>query len=348
MNSRFVARAAIYAALYAALTLAPGLNALAYGQVQFRLSEALLVFACVDPAAVVGLAVGTALGNVNSSLGPADVLFGALLTLVAALAMYRIGLHWWALAVPVVVNGLGVAAELVQASPLPPAVAAHRPHSPPALHTQHPRTPPAHPPASTPAFVARDRHRHLVGRRRPRPGHGHRAVRRRRVSRQRERPVILPRWAAQDRRCGAHGEVCGAEMGGRRRPGRVAPATPRCVPETGQEARRVGARPCRPPHHHPEPPDLCLSLVAQKLARGRAAPARPAARAVTRPSTPPRVGTHCAPQPPTPTPLSRPPRSWGPPRPRRRRAGAHPRRRAHRLRPRRSWPRWASTCPPAP
>ncbi|HEY5388327.1 MAG TPA: QueT transporter family protein, partial [Thermoleophilia bacterium] len=74
MSSRFLARAAIYAALYAALTLAPGLNALAYGQVQFRLSEALLVFACVDPAAVIGLAVGTALGNVNSSLGPADVL----------------------------------------------------------------------------------------------------------------------------------------------------------------------------------------------------------------------------------------------------------------------------------
>ena len=119
MNSRFVARAAIYAALYAALTLAPGLNALAYGQVQFRLSEALLVFACVDPAAVVGLAVGTALGNVNSSLGPADVLFGALLTLVATLLMYRIGLHWWALAVPVLVNGLGVAAELALLQHLP-------------------------------------------------------------------------------------------------------------------------------------------------------------------------------------------------------------------------------------
>ena len=119
MNSRFVARAAIYAALYAALTLAPGLNALAYGQVQFRLAEALLVFACVDPAAVVGLAVGTALGNLNSSLGPPDVLFGSLLTFIAALGMYRIGLHWWALVVPVVVNGLGVAAELALLQHLP-------------------------------------------------------------------------------------------------------------------------------------------------------------------------------------------------------------------------------------
>ena len=119
MSSRFLARAAVYAALYAALTLAPGLNALAYGQVQFRLAEALLVFACVDPAAVVGLTVGTALGNLNSSLGPADVVVGAALTLLAALLMHRIGLRWCALAMPVVVNGLGVAAELTLLQHLP-------------------------------------------------------------------------------------------------------------------------------------------------------------------------------------------------------------------------------------
>jgi uncharacterized membrane protein len=119
MSARLLVRAAIYAALYAVLTLAPGLNALAYGQVQFRLSEALLVFACVDPAAVVGLTVGTALGNLNSSLGPTDVVAGSLLTLVAALLMYRIGLRWGALAMPVVVNGLGVAAELTLLLHLP-------------------------------------------------------------------------------------------------------------------------------------------------------------------------------------------------------------------------------------
>ena len=73
MTSRFLVRAAVYAALYAALTLAPGLNALAYGQVQFRVSEALLVFACVDPAAVLGLTVGTAIGNLGSPMLPVDV-----------------------------------------------------------------------------------------------------------------------------------------------------------------------------------------------------------------------------------------------------------------------------------
>jgi len=119
MSSRFLVRAALYAALYAVLTLAPGLNALAYGPVQFRLSEALLVFACVDPAAVPGLTIGTALGNLNSPMLVADVLFGSLLTLVAASLMQRIGPRFVALPVPVVVNGLGVAAMLAVVLDLP-------------------------------------------------------------------------------------------------------------------------------------------------------------------------------------------------------------------------------------
>jgi uncharacterized membrane protein len=119
VTSRLLVRAALYAALYAALTLAPGLNALAYGQVQLRVSECLLVFACVDPAAVIGLTVGTAIGNVNSPMLVVDVVVGSLLTLVAAALMYRVGPRFTALGVPVVVNGLGVAAMLALVLGLP-------------------------------------------------------------------------------------------------------------------------------------------------------------------------------------------------------------------------------------
>ena len=119
MSARLLVRAALYAALYAALTLAPGLNALSYGQVQFRVSEALLAFACVDPAAVAGLTVGTALGNLGSPMLLVDVVVGSLLTLVAAALMYRIGPRFVALVVPVVVNGLGVGAMLALVLDLP-------------------------------------------------------------------------------------------------------------------------------------------------------------------------------------------------------------------------------------
>lgn len=112
MSTRLLTRASVYAALYAALTLAPGLSSLAYGQVQFRVSEGLTAFACLDWAAVPGLAVGTALANIGSPMGATDVVAGAALTLLSVALMWCIGAHWVALAAPVLVNGFGVAAEL--------------------------------------------------------------------------------------------------------------------------------------------------------------------------------------------------------------------------------------------
>jgi uncharacterized membrane protein len=109
----------MYAALYAALTVAPGLNALAYGQVQFRVSEGLLAFAAADVAAVPGLAVGTALANIFSPMGLIDVFYGAALTLMAALGMWWAGPRPWALVLPVAVNGLGVPVELALVLGLP-------------------------------------------------------------------------------------------------------------------------------------------------------------------------------------------------------------------------------------
>lgn len=120
MTTRLLARGSAYAAAYVVLTLLAGAFGLASGQVQFRVSEALLPFACVDPAAVVGLTLGTAIANgLTSPMGLADVVFGSLLTLTAALLMWRIGLRVVALAAPVVVNGLGVGAELALILHLP-------------------------------------------------------------------------------------------------------------------------------------------------------------------------------------------------------------------------------------
>jgi uncharacterized membrane protein len=76
--------------------------------------------ACVDPAAVVGLTLGTAIANgLTSSLGLTDVFFGALLTLVAAGIMWQVGPRVVALAAPVVVNAFGVGAELALILHLP-------------------------------------------------------------------------------------------------------------------------------------------------------------------------------------------------------------------------------------
>jgi len=119
-RTRMVAQAGVIAAVHAALTVAviqmPA--QLGWGPVQLRLSEALTVLALFTPAAVPGLALGTALANASllAQVGPVgllDVVFGSLATLLGA---------WWtwhfrgrtalALAGPVVTNALIVPAYL--------------------------------------------------------------------------------------------------------------------------------------------------------------------------------------------------------------------------------------------
>lgn len=100
MNERtgFVARAGMIAALYTAATLITMflLQGLAWGPVQFRISEALTVLAVFTPAAIPGLTVGCIISNLIASvingtgaLGLLDVVFGSLATCLGALWCYR-------------------------------------------------------------------------------------------------------------------------------------------------------------------------------------------------------------------------------------------------------------------
>ena len=121
MNARFVALA-VYVMLYWGLTLLSGMVGLASGAVQFRLSEALSAFAglALTLAAIVGLTLGTAVGNATtSSMGLVDVVVGSVLTLIAAIAMHSIGPRVVALAAPVAANAVGVGLMLCSVLDVP-------------------------------------------------------------------------------------------------------------------------------------------------------------------------------------------------------------------------------------
>ena len=85
---RFIAVAAVTAALYAVLTMA--LWEISSAGIQFRLSEALCVLPAFTPAAIPGVTIGCAIANVIGGTW-IDVVFGSLATLLAAIASYLIG-----------------------------------------------------------------------------------------------------------------------------------------------------------------------------------------------------------------------------------------------------------------
>lgn len=132
---------AVIAAAYFALCMlvAP----IAWGPIQFRVSEALMILPVLTPAAVPGLFAGCLLFNIlnPAALGPIDVIFGSLATLLAAWLTRRMGVHrspglralslaqpkTWLLPLPsVVANGLIVGGYLLFLLPgsavTPPAV----------------------------------------------------------------------------------------------------------------------------------------------------------------------------------------------------------------------------------
>ena len=90
-RSRYLAHAAIIAALYAVLThmqnlLLPGSATWA---IQMRMSEALCILAFFTPAAISGLSVGCLLFNLTFSAAlPLDFLVGTLATYLAAQIMW--------------------------------------------------------------------------------------------------------------------------------------------------------------------------------------------------------------------------------------------------------------------
>ncbi len=120
-RTRYIAQAGVIAAVYAAATIlvVQFLNVLAIGPVQLRVSEALTVVAFFTPAAVPGLALGSAVANLysfallGSPIALLDVVFGSLGTLVGAAWTWRFRSNTaLGLAGPVVSNSLIVAAYL--------------------------------------------------------------------------------------------------------------------------------------------------------------------------------------------------------------------------------------------
>lgn len=121
-DARRVARIGMIAAAYAALTLVTllFLGSLAWGPVQFRVSEALCVLALFTADAVPGLALGCAIANVanivlsgTGMLGMLDVVFGTLATALGAWFTWRNRRHpALALLGPVIANALIVPAYL--------------------------------------------------------------------------------------------------------------------------------------------------------------------------------------------------------------------------------------------
>ena len=122
-SSRRITRIGLVAAIYMAITLigAP----FAFGSVQFRVSEALMLMCFYNRDHIVSLSVGCFLANIFSTVGPVDTLVGTAATLIAGICIYIFRKEGSATRLllcslfPVIFNALFVGAEITLLSPEP-------------------------------------------------------------------------------------------------------------------------------------------------------------------------------------------------------------------------------------
>lgn len=108
--SKKIAQIGIIAALYAVMTIA--LAPISYGNIQFRVSEILTLFAFFNPVFIPGLTLGTLIANLFSPLGIIDVVFGTFATFISVFLMNKSKNFILASLWPTVINGIIIGIEL--------------------------------------------------------------------------------------------------------------------------------------------------------------------------------------------------------------------------------------------
>jgi len=116
LKTRDITQLALIAALYVAITIAPGISALSYGQIQFRISEILMLLPFFNHKYSWSLILGCFISNILSPTGIPDLVLGTLATAIACYIITKIpkknNLIWLVPVVCAVINGIIVGLEL--------------------------------------------------------------------------------------------------------------------------------------------------------------------------------------------------------------------------------------------
>lgn len=92
LTTRQIALNGIVAGLYAAVTILTA--SFAYGNIQFRIAEALCVLVVLEPSLTVGLTLGCLIANLFSTVSVLDIIIGTAATLLACLLAKNIRKAW--------------------------------------------------------------------------------------------------------------------------------------------------------------------------------------------------------------------------------------------------------------
>lgn len=111
VDTKYITKASLIAGIYILLVLVQiPMGTIAFGPIQLRLAESLVLLPLVEAAAVPGLFVGCLVSNLMlasfSAFGLVDIIGGSLVTLLAAYMTSKMGNKWLGSLPPILLNGL--------------------------------------------------------------------------------------------------------------------------------------------------------------------------------------------------------------------------------------------------
>ena len=101
ITTRQIALNGVVAGLYVAITILTA--SFAYGNIQFRVADAMCLLVCIEPSLTVGLTLGCLISNLFSTVSALDIIIGTAGTLLGCLLTVHIK-KTWLLPIPTILS----------------------------------------------------------------------------------------------------------------------------------------------------------------------------------------------------------------------------------------------------
>ncbi len=110
LTTKQIALSGVTAGLYVGITILT--SSFAYGNIQFRIADAMCLLVCLEPSLTLGLTLGCLIANLFSTVSALDIIIGTAATLLGCLLTMRCK-NTWLLPIPTILSNAALVGAML-------------------------------------------------------------------------------------------------------------------------------------------------------------------------------------------------------------------------------------------
>lgn len=119
LTTKQIALSGVAAGLYVGITILT--SSFAYGNIQFRIADAMCLLVCLEPSLTLGLTLGCLIANFFSTVSALDIIIGTAATLLGCLLTLRLK-NTWLLPLPTILSNAALVGAMLSWVYMPSAL----------------------------------------------------------------------------------------------------------------------------------------------------------------------------------------------------------------------------------